>query len=83
MKPKQATPRLLKPGILTLAAMCLWAATHEPARLDTPSLLAWLFGALTIALLSRAALALAAPFFQLLAAACAPLLAPQRGGTEP
>jgi|GEM_PF-3576535 hypothetical protein len=55
------TPKLLKPAVLTLAVMFIWSARHQPAAFDPASLAGWALGALTVALLTRAALALAAP----------------------
>ncbi len=60
MAPK-AKPVLLKPGMITLAAVLLWSARHEPAAFSTASTGVWVMGAITTALLVRAALALAAP----------------------
>jgi hypothetical protein len=53
--------KLLSPGILTVAAMAGWAAAHEPAVFTTASVGVWLCGACTIALLTRACLALVTP----------------------
>ncbi len=55
------TVRLLRPGILMLAVMLTWAARHQPAAFTPASLAGWALGAATVALLTRAALALAAP----------------------
>lgn len=52
---------LLNPAMLTLAAMAGWAAAHVPAGFTLASAGVWVCGALTVALLTRAALALAAP----------------------
>jgi len=67
--PSGAAPKdkkkLLKPGLVTLAASLLWAAQHEPADFSLSSLAVWGLGALTIALMVRAVLALATPVFDL------------------
>jgi hypothetical protein len=53
--------KILSPFMLTLAAMTGWAAGHEPDVFTPGSLGVWLIGACTIALLTRAALALLSP----------------------
>jgi hypothetical protein len=64
-KPKGKNAALLKPGMLTLAAVALWSAQHEPVTFDTASLGTWLLGAVAVALSVRAALALFAPLLGL------------------
>lgn len=54
-------PKLLKPGMLTLAAVFIWSARHQPPVFTPASLAGWALGAVTVALLTSAALALAAP----------------------
>jgi hypothetical protein len=56
---------LLKPGMVTMASVLLWAAQHEPDSFTAASTGVWLLGALTIMLLVRAGLALAAPILTL------------------
>jgi len=68
-KGKKSAP--LKPGMLTLAAVAIWSARHEPDSFDPASLGTWLLGALAMALTLRAAFALAAPVLGI----CAALLA--------
>jgi small neutral amino acid transporter SnatA (MarC family) len=75
--------RLLKPGMLTLAATCLWSAGNEPAGFDAASLASWLLGAFTVALLSRAALALAGPLLRLLGTTLSALYQPRDRKAEP
>jgi hypothetical protein len=58
--------KLLQPGMLMLAAMFLWAADHEPARFTAGSLTGWVLGAVSVALLVRAGLALLAPALRIL-----------------
>jgi hypothetical protein len=53
--------KLLSPFILTMAAMAGWAAAHEPDVFTVASAGVWLCGAVTVALLTRAGLALATP----------------------
>ncbi len=53
--------KLLSPFMLTLAAMAGWAAAHEPDVFSTASVGVWICGAFTVALLTRAALALFTP----------------------
>ena len=55
------TQKLLSPFMLTLAAMTGWAAAHEPDAFTTASAGVWVCGAFTVALLTRAALALFTP----------------------
>ena len=54
-------PKLLRPGILMFAVMLAWSARHQPPVFTPASLSGWALGAATVALLARAALALAAP----------------------
>ncbi len=66
-KPKpKPKPGLLKPGMIMLAVMFLWAAQNMPAAITPGSGALWLCGAITAGLLARAALALAAPVFKIL-----------------
>ena len=51
-------PNPLKPGMIVLAAVLLWSAKNEPAQFDITSLGTWALGAILVALLVRAALAL-------------------------
>jgi hypothetical protein len=53
--------KFLSPFILTMAAMTGWAASHEPDAFSTASVGVWICGACTVALLTRAALALFTP----------------------
>lgn len=53
--------KLLSPGMLTLAAAAAWAAVHEPGEFSAATVGVWLCGAVTMALLARAALALFTP----------------------
>jgi hypothetical protein len=52
---------LLSPFMLTLAAMTGWAAAHEPGIFTPASVGVWICGSFTVALLTRAALALFTP----------------------
>ncbi|GLR67512.1 hypothetical protein GCM10010909_21930 [Acidocella aquatica] len=54
-------PKLLRPGMLMLAAVFIWSAQHQPPVFTPASLSGWALGAATVALLTRATLALAAP----------------------
>lgn len=65
-KPKQ----ILSPFMLTLAAMAAWAALHEPEVMSPASVGVWICGACTVALLTRAGLALCGPLFGLTGAIC-------------
>ncbi len=67
-KPRGKKSTLLKPGLLTLGAVFLWSAAHEPAAFNAANLSLWAVGALTTALVVRAALALAAPMLGICAA---------------
>jgi ABC-type thiamin/hydroxymethylpyrimidine transport system permease subunit len=73
---------LVKPGMVTMAAVFAWAAVHEPARFTPASCGVWLLGALTTALLVRAAMALISPLAAALAAALGQAFgdAPNGGG---
>jgi hypothetical protein len=64
----KSRPKLLKPGVLTFAAMFIWSAQHQPLVFTPASLAGWALGAATVALLTRAALALAAPVLGVLGA---------------
>jgi hypothetical protein len=57
--------RLVRPGPLMVAAAILWAAANEPAGFTLPSMIVWLLGSLTIAILGLAALALLQPLGKL------------------
>ena len=60
--PKSAKRKTtLSPFMLTLAAMTGWAAAYEPANFTTASVGVWICSACTVALLTRAALALFTP----------------------
>lgn len=59
-KSAKSTKRL-SPFMLTMAAMTGWAASHEPDIFSTASVGVWICGAFTVALLTRAALALFTP----------------------
>ncbi len=52
---------LLSPFMLTLAAMTGWAAANEPGIFTPASVGVWICSACTVALLTRAALALFTP----------------------
>ena len=67
-------PNPLKPGMVVLAAVLLWSAKHEPAQFDITSLGTWALGAILVALLVRAALALVTPLFGLFGAILAQAL---------
>lgn len=71
-KAKKASP--LKPGMIVLAAVLLWSAKNEPAQFDITSLGTWALGAVLVALLVRAALALITPLFGLFGALLAQAL---------
>jgi hypothetical protein len=60
--------KMLRPGMLMLAAVFLWSAKHEPPQFDITSLGIWALGAVMVALLTGAALALAAPLLGILGA---------------
>jgi hypothetical protein len=64
------TRTLLNPFILTLAAMAGWAAAYEPANFTTASVGVWVCSAFTVALLTRAALALLTPLLGILGVIC-------------
>ena len=59
-------PKLLKPGMVVLAAMFLWSAQHEPDAFDIGSVTAWALGAVTVGMLVYAALALASPVLHIM-----------------
>ncbi len=58
--------KILNPFMLTFAAMAGWAALHEPAGFTLASAGVWACGAVTVAFLARAALALLAPLLNVL-----------------
>ena len=57
--------RLVRPGPLMVAAAILWAADNQPAGFTLSSTIIWALGALTIAILARAALAFLLPLVKL------------------
>jgi hypothetical protein len=57
--------RLVRPGPLMVAAAILWAAGNEPTGFTLSSTIVWVLGTLTIAILTRAALALLQPLTKL------------------
>jgi hypothetical protein len=58
-------PRLVRPGPLMVAAAILWAAANEPTGFTMASVIVWLLGSVTVAILARAALALLQPLTRL------------------
>jgi hypothetical protein len=54
--------------MLIFAAVFLWSAKHEPPQFNIATLGVWALGALTVALLARAAFAVAAPLLALFGA---------------
>ncbi len=81
-KPK-ANQVLLKPGMITIAAVLMWSARHEPDSFSAASTGVWLMGALTTALLVRAAMALAAPLIGLAGAVLGQALRVMQNEAEP
>ncbi|WP_026439251.1 hypothetical protein [Acidocella facilis] len=86
-KPPKAS-KLFSPVWLSLAAMTSWAATHEPGSFANPGLVgAWGLGALAVALLTRAGLALLGPLLKLTGQGLRLLIAdargPDQGGADP
>ncbi len=81
--PPKAKPALLKPGVITAAAVLMWSARHEPDAFTTASTGVWLMGAVTTALLVRAALALATPLIGLCGAVLGQALRVMQNGAEP
>lgn len=75
--------KILKPGMLVLAAMFLWSAQHEPENFDPASVAGWVFGAVTVALLTCAAVALVAPVMRLLGAMLGQAMQSMQNGGEP
>jgi hypothetical protein len=58
-------PRLVRPGPLMVAVAILWAAANEPTGFTMASVIVWLLGSVTVAILARAALALLQPLSKL------------------
>lgn len=79
----QPKPRVLKPGLLVLACAMLWAAAHQPAAFDLGSVSGWALGMVTVALLARAALALAGPLLKILGDFLASAMRDIQKGGEP
>jgi hypothetical protein len=67
IKPEKRS-KILSPFMLTLAAMASWAALHEPDRFTMGSAGVWALGAMTVALLVRAGLALLVPLIDIIGA---------------
>ncbi|MDD2795457.1 hypothetical protein [Acidocella sp.] len=78
----KTTPKLLRPGMLMLAAVFIWSAQHQPPVFTPASLAGWALGAATVALLTRAALALAAPLLGVCGALFTQALQHLQQGTE-
>ena len=78
----KTAPKLLKPGMLMLAAVFIWSARHQPPVFTPASLAGWAFGAATVALLTSAALALAAPVLGVFGAIFTQALQHLQHGTE-
>jgi hypothetical protein len=62
---KSHRPRLIRRGLVVLAIAILWAGGHEPSSFTPSSLLVWVLGMLTVALLARACFALLEPVLKL------------------
>lgn len=58
-------PGLIRRGLVVLAIAILWAAGHQPISFTPTSLLIWILGMLTAALLARAAFAVLEPVLKL------------------
>lgn len=58
--------KIVNPFILTVAALAAWGAAHVPEQFTVASAGVWICGAVTVALLTRAALALGAPLIAIL-----------------
>jgi hypothetical protein len=84
-KPRKGSKqsKLLKPGMLTLAVVFLWSAKHQPPQLDITSVGIWALGAIMVAMLVRAALALAAPVLGILGAILSQAVHTMQNGAEP
>jgi hypothetical protein len=77
------TRTLLSPLMLTLAAMAGWAAAYEPKNFTIASVGVWICSAFTVALLTRAALALFTPLLGMLGVICGRAMkAMQRDGAD-
>jgi len=72
----------IRRGLVVLAIAILWAAGHQPGSFTPPSVLIWLLGMLTVALLARAAFAVAEPVMKLGAGLVLLSLQRQRTPTE-
>ena len=81
-KRAKPTPKLLRPGMLMLAAVFIWSARHLPPVFTPASLSGWVLGAATVALLTSAALALAAPVLGVFGAIFTQALQSMRHGAE-
>jgi hypothetical protein len=62
---RQTKGRIIRPVPTVIAAAVLWAAANEPVSFTPSSIIVWLLGTVTIALLARAALALLEPLIKL------------------
>jgi hypothetical protein len=74
--------KLLKPGMLMLAAMFIWSAAHEPDQFTIGNTAAWLLGAVTVALVARAAFALASPIMRIIGIVLGQALHSLQSGAE-
>lgn len=84
-KPRKTVKKskMLRPGMIVLAVMLLWSAKHEPPQFDIASVGIWVLGAVMVALLVRAALALAAPLLGILGAILSQAVEALHNGAEP
>ena len=81
-KSRRKKPSLLKPGMLTLAAVLLWAASHEPDSFSPAAVGIWVLGAASVTLLVRGALALAGPVLGLCGMMLSQAFQAMQGGSE-
>ena len=58
--------KIVNPLILTMAALAAWGAAHVPEQFTVANIGVWICGAVTVALLTRAALALGTPLIGIL-----------------
>jgi hypothetical protein len=65
MTARRGGGRLIRPIPLVVAAAVLWAAANEPTDFTPAAIVVWGLGMLTVALLTRAALALLEPLAKL------------------
>ncbi len=70
-----------KPGLVLTSFVFFWAASHEPPAFTATSISIWIFGAITAALLAKAALVLTEPVTRILLTLLSPASKNSKSGS--